>query len=128
MKSAGEFRHFTQRNTLSNTEAATAKAIEPTAQLPEQGRQATCLMSSSSYPKNVKCLGAFAASWNPVEALFFFLSFLVFILFQEGPSQLASGIWWGVCVKWADPEVSFKGMFNFHYLFPKSNFLQRQGE
>lgn len=31
-------------------------------------------------------------------------------------------------VKWAVPEVSFKGMFNFHSLFLKSNFLQRQEE
>lgn len=60
--------------------------------------------------------GVSAASWSPGEALFFFP--------QERPSQLALDVvWWGLCVEWAEPEESFKGMFNFHSLFLKSNFL-----
>lgn len=49
------------------------------------------------------------------------------LLFQERLSQLDYGVWWRG-VEWAVPEVSFKGMFNFHSLFLKSHFLQRHEE
>lgn len=84
-------------------------------QLRDLGRQTICWMSSSSNARNVKCLGPQlppGAQWK----LFYFF-------FQEGPSQLALGVWWGLCVKWAESEESFKGMFNFHSLLLKSNFL-----
>lgn len=41
---------------------------------------------------------------------------------------MVSGGGGGGGFKWAVPEVSFKGMFNFHSLFLKSNFLQRHEE
>jgi hypothetical protein len=53
----------------------------------------------------------------------------LFFFFLKRPSQLDSGVWWRVGrSERAEPEVSFKGMFNFHSLFLKSNFLQRQEE
>lgn len=60
-------------------------------------------------PQNVNCLEVSAVPF-----------------FQGRPSQLDRGVWcWGLGWGVSGPEVSFKGMFNFHSLFLKSNFLQR---
>lgn len=72
-------------------------------------------MVRSEAPKNVKCLGASAGS-------FFRQSCHHRTLVSRGERGLEA------VVKWAVAEVSFKGMFNFHSLFLKSNFLQRQEE
>lgn len=41
---------------------------------------------------------------------------------------VVSGAGGGSRGEWAVPVVSFTGMFNFHSLFLKSNFLQRHEE
>lgn len=72
-------------------------------------------MATVDEPQNVSCLEVSAVPQKPTAAPFPGKAVTV------GPWGLVLGV--GVGSEW--PEVSFKGMFNFHSLFLKSNFLQR---